>query len=120
SLLKGISEPDGFLTTIDKLLSRQLLQARGFPKGPWRSVSTMFKAADLQIELSKHPKEKPDSSKLVFGKSFSDHMLTIEWSAEKGWDRPHIKPLQNLSLHPASSVLHYSIEVSNLLTVTMR
>ncbi|XP_038639318.1 branched-chain-amino-acid aminotransferase, mitochondrial isoform X2 [Scyliorhinus canicula] len=94
-----------------RLLSRQLLQARGFPNGPWRSVSTMFKAADLQIELTKHPMEKPDSSKLVFGKSFSDHMLTIEWSAEKGWDRPYIKPLQNLSLHPASSVLHYSIEL---------
>ncbi|XP_078093601.1 branched-chain-amino-acid aminotransferase, mitochondrial isoform X1 [Mustelus asterias] len=94
-----------------RLLSRQLFQPHGFCSGPWRSVSTKFKAADLQIELSKHPKEKPDSSKLVFGKSFSDHMLTIEWNAEKGWDKPHIKPLQNLSLHPASSVLHYSIEL---------
>ncbi|XP_067875977.1 branched-chain-amino-acid aminotransferase, cytosolic-like isoform X2 [Heterodontus francisci] len=93
-----------------RVLSGRLFQAHSFPNGPWRSVSTMFKAADLQIELSKHPKEKPDSNKLVFGKSFSDHMLTVEWNAEKGWDKPHIKPLQNLSLHPASSVLHYSIE----------
>ncbi|XP_067875976.1 branched-chain-amino-acid aminotransferase, cytosolic-like isoform X1 [Heterodontus francisci] len=94
-----------------RVLSGRLFQAHSFPNGPWRSVSTMFKAADLQIELSKHPKEKPDSNKLVFGKSFSDHMLTVEWNAEKGWDKPHIKPLQNLSLHPASSVLHYSIEL---------
>ncbi|XP_041033730.1 branched-chain-amino-acid aminotransferase, cytosolic-like isoform X2 [Carcharodon carcharias] len=94
-----------------RILSTQLFQAHGFRNGSRRSVSTMFKAADLQIELTKHSKEKPDRDNLVFGKSFSDHMLTVEWSAKKGWDKPHIKPLQNLSLHPASSVLHYSIEL---------
>uniref|UniRef100_UPI00398F34CD branched-chain-amino-acid aminotransferase, cytosolic-like isoform X1 n=1 Tax=Pristiophorus japonicus TaxID=55135 RepID=UPI00398F34CD len=94
-----------------RILSRQLFQAHGFSNGSWRSISTTFKASDLQIEHSKHPREKPDSNKLVFGKSFSDHMLTVEWNAEKGWDKPHIKPLQNLSFHPASSVLHYSIEL---------
>jgi hypothetical protein len=30
---------------------------------------------------------------------------------EKGWDKPHIKPYQNLSLDPASSVFHYALEV---------
>ncbi|XP_068097379.1 branched-chain-amino-acid aminotransferase, cytosolic-like [Hyperolius riggenbachi] len=38
-------------------------------------------------------------------------MLTIEWTNEKGWGKPHIKPFQNLSLHPASSALHYSVEL---------
>ncbi|XP_072282860.1 branched-chain-amino-acid aminotransferase, cytosolic-like isoform X5 [Pyxicephalus adspersus] len=38
-------------------------------------------------------------------------MLTIEWSNEKGWSKPQIKPFQNLSLHPASSALHYSVEL---------
>lgn len=38
-------------------------------------------------------------------------MLTIKWSEESGWEAPQIKPFQNLSLHPASSALHYSIEV---------
>lgn len=47
----------------------------------------------------------------MFGKHFSDHMLTIEWSESGGWEAPRIKPFQNLSLHPASSALHYSIEV---------
>ncbi|KAM9229083.1 branched-chain-amino-acid aminotransferase, cytosolic isoform 9-T9 [Dugong dugon] len=38
-------------------------------------------------------------------------MLTVEWSSEFGWERPHIKPFQNLSLHPGSSVLHYAVEL---------
>ncbi|XP_039191139.1 branched-chain-amino-acid aminotransferase, mitochondrial isoform X1 [Crotalus tigris] len=76
-----------------------------------RFFSSTFKASDLQIELNKHLKPKPDSSKLVFGKNFTDHMLTVEWSKENGWGKPHIKPFQNLSLHPASSALHYSVEL---------
>lgn len=38
-------------------------------------------------------------------------MLTIGWSEGGGWEAPRIQPFQNLSLHPASSALHYSIEV---------
>ncbi|XP_040293449.1 branched-chain-amino-acid aminotransferase, cytosolic-like isoform X1 [Bufo bufo] len=74
-------------------------------------VPGAFKASDLTIELTDSPKEKPDPSKLVFGTVFSDHMLTVEWSAEKGWQTPAIKPLQNLSLHPACSVFNYAIEL---------
>ncbi|KAM4901224.1 branched-chain-amino-acid aminotransferase, cytosolic isoform 6-T6 [Sylvia borin] len=37
-------------------------------------------------------------------------MLTIEWSLASGWEKPCIKPLENLSLHPASSALHYAVE----------
>ncbi|XP_054848853.1 branched-chain-amino-acid aminotransferase, cytosolic-like isoform X1 [Eublepharis macularius] len=79
--------------------------------GPQRFLSTTFKASDLQIELSSHLKSKPDPGKLVFGKHFTDHMLTIEWTQEKGWGKPNIKPFQNLSLHPASSALHYSVQL---------
>ncbi|KAE8593979.1 hypothetical protein XENTR_v10019394 [Xenopus tropicalis] len=38
-------------------------------------------------------------------------MLTVEWSNDKGWGKPQIKPFQNLSLHPATSALHYSVEL---------
>lgn len=69
-------------------------------------------ASDLVIERNAACKPKPDPSTLVFGKQFSDHMLTINWSAKAGWEAPRIKPFQNLSLHPATSALHYSIEVS--------
>lgn len=63
------------------------------------------------MELSTNLQPKPDPSSLVFGKSFSDHMLVINWSEAEGWEKPQIKPFQNLSLHPASSSLHYSIEL---------
>lgn len=68
-------------------------------------------AGDLVLERSLESRAKPDPSSLVFGKHFSDHMLTVSWSEGGGWEAPHIRPFQNLSLHPASSALHYSIEV---------
>lgn len=37
-------------------------------------------------------------------------MLVWEWSKEGGWETPHIKPFQNLSIAPSASVLHYGIE----------
>ncbi|XP_029901289.1 branched-chain-amino-acid aminotransferase, cytosolic isoform X2 [Myripristis murdjan] len=70
-----------------------------------------FKAADLDIQLSLTLKPKSDMSNLVFGSVFTDHMLTIQWSATEGWQAPHIKPFGNLSLHPACSCLHYSVEL---------
>nr|XP_033816010.1 branched-chain-amino-acid aminotransferase, mitochondrial isoform X1 [Geotrypetes seraphini] len=94
-----------------KVFSWFLHSAQGRLCGPWRCLSSSFKAADIQIELSKRPGKKPDPSKLEFGKLFTDHMLTVDWNEERGWGKPHIKPFQNLSLHPASSALHYSVEL---------
>jgi hypothetical protein len=39
-----------------------------------------------------------------------DHMLTIEWTAAKGWSPARIIPYQNLSLDPATCVFHYAFE----------
>ena len=48
----------------------------------------------------------PPKNKLVFGTTFADHMLTIEW--EKGhWKAPSIVPYQDLRISPAASCLHY-------------
>ncbi|XP_034045952.1 branched-chain-amino-acid aminotransferase, mitochondrial [Thalassophryne amazonica] len=74
-------------------------------------LASSFKAADLSVERCTECKPKPDPTTLVFGKQFSDHMLTVNWSQQSGWEAPEIKPFQNLSLHPASSALHYSIEL---------
>ncbi|KAL4658307.1 branched-chain-amino-acid aminotransferase, cytosolic-like isoform X3 [Arapaima gigas] len=84
-----------------------------FPMTPGyvRFASSSFKSSDMTVERSATLKPKPDPSSLIFGKHFSDHMLTIHWSQQEGWGTPHIKPFQNLSLHPASSALHYSIEL---------
>uniref|UniRef100_G3PP48 Branched-chain-amino-acid aminotransferase n=1 Tax=Gasterosteus aculeatus aculeatus TaxID=481459 RepID=G3PP48_GASAC len=91
-------------------LHGRLVPALPLSFGSLRNASS-FKASDLVIERNAACKPKPDPSTLVFGKQFSDHMLTINWSAKAGWEAPRIKPFQNLSLHPATSALHYSIEL---------
>jgi branched-chain amino acid aminotransferase len=42
-----------------------------------------------------------------FGSTFSDHMVTVRWSAELGWHDACVGPLAALSLHPATMALHY-------------
>ena len=49
-------------------------------------------------------KPKPPVNKLAFGKVFTDHMLTIDWSKSKGWESPQIVPFENFSIHPGAKV----------------
>jgi len=57
-------------------------------------------------------KRKPrDESKLGFGQIFSDHMFLLNYSRDKGWHKPRIEPVHQLSLHPAAMILHYGQEV---------
>ncbi|WP_104132613.1 branched-chain amino acid aminotransferase [Cryobacterium sp. M91] len=46
-----------------------------------------------------------------FGKHFTDHMVTIDWSVDAGWDDARVTPYGPLLLDPASSVLHYGQEI---------
>ncbi|XP_051817268.1 branched-chain-amino-acid aminotransferase, cytosolic isoform X2 [Antechinus flavipes] len=80
-------------------------------RGDLKQMSKSFKAKDLIITPATILKEKPDPNNLVFGTVFTDHMLIIEWSLNFGWEKPQIKPLENLSLHPGSSALHYAVEL---------
>ncbi|KAI0348712.1 branched-chain amino acid aminotransferase II [Trametopsis cervina] len=53
-------------------------------------------------------KPTPPASHLVFGHTFTDHMLTIPWSAATGWGAPAIKPYSPLVLDPSATVFHYA------------
>ncbi|KAI0965302.1 branched-chain amino acid aminotransferase [Xylaria arbuscula] len=64
----------------------------------------------LAIHETTSPKSLVDPSTLVFGRNFTDHMLTIEWTQTEGWRAPAIQPYQNLSLDPATCVFHYGFE----------
>ncbi|MEI2416498.1 branched-chain amino acid aminotransferase [Orrella sp. JC864] len=46
-----------------------------------------------------------------FGKHFTDHMVSIDWTLERGWHDAQLKPYGPLSLDPAASVLHYAQEI---------
>ncbi|KAJ1728868.1 branched-chain-amino-acid transaminase bat2 [Coemansia biformis] len=69
-----------------------------------------IRAATLQTTLTDSPKPIVPKEKLVFGHTFSDHMLAIEWTAGGGWGRPQIKPYGPLQLDPSCSVFHYAFE----------
>ena len=56
-------------------------------------------------------KEKPDSSKLVFGKAMTDHMLIIDYDEGQGWHDARIIPYGPLQIDPAAKVLHYGEEI---------
>ncbi len=46
-----------------------------------------------------------------FGKYFTDHMATVEWSLDGGWHSASIHPYGPLTLDPSASVFHYAQEI---------
>jgi branched-chain amino acid aminotransferase len=66
---------------------------------------------EIKIVKTTEKKVKPESSTLGFGKFFTDHMAMLTYTQEKGWHNARIVPFENLSIHPASTVLHYGAEI---------
>jgi branched-chain amino acid aminotransferase len=52
----------------------------------------------------------PAKEDLTFGRTFSDHMLVIDWNKHTGWATPVISEFTNFSMSPASLSLHYGIQ----------
>jgi len=80
----------------------------------WQSTQPLpLSSSRLEIQHADlmDMKPKPPVDQLAFGKIFTDHMLTIDWSAEEGWAAPQIQPFANFSIHPGSKVLHYAQEL---------
>lgn len=46
-----------------------------------------------------------------FGRYFTDHMAQAHWTVGEGWQRPEVRGLEPLSLHPSAAVLHYAQEI---------
>lgn len=69
-----------------------------------------MEASKLTITKTTSPKEKLPNDQLVFGKTFTDHILEVEWTAEKGWAAPTITPYHNFSFDPSTIVFHYGFE----------
>jgi hypothetical protein len=47
----------------------------------------------------------------AFGRVFTDHMVTIRYSDDKGWHDAKVGPRGPLTLDPATAVLHYAQEI---------
>lgn len=66
---------------------------------------------EIKITKTQNPKVKPDPKTLEFGKLFTDHMFIMDYSSDIGWHDARIVPFGRISLHPASTVLHYGSEI---------
>lgn len=50
---------------------------------------------------------KQDENNLGFGKYFTDHMFTMDYSEKDGWHNAKIIPYAPINMDPASMVFHY-------------
>lgn len=75
------------------------------------TMSAPLDASKLVINKTTTPKDLLPNEQLVFGKTFTDHMLEVEWTKEAGWGTPTISPYHPLNLDPSSIVLHYAFEL---------
>ena len=63
--------------------------------------------AEIRFEQAAALKEKPDVSKIGFGKEFSDYMFEMDYNPKQGWHDPRIVPYRDISVSPANCTLHY-------------
>jgi len=66
-----------------------------------------IKANEIPVHETTQPKARPRDEELGFGKVFTDHMLTVDWTPARGWHDAKIVPYGPLSMDPAAAVLHY-------------
>jgi branched-chain amino acid aminotransferase len=71
----------------------------------------------LHFEIEPHGAPVPEATRAAliadpgFGKVFTDHMVTIRYSADRGWHDARVHPRRPLMLDPACAVLHYAQEI---------
>ena len=57
-------------------------------------------------------KPKPvDESSLGFGDITTDHMFSIDYRSENGWENPRVEPYGDLHIDPAAMSIHYGQEI---------
>lgn len=65
----------------------------------------------ISVQLSTAKKQKPEADRLEFGRTFTDHMFIMDYTAENGWHDPRIVPYQPIEMDPAAMVYHYGQSV---------
>ncbi|KAN0062868.1 branched-chain-amino-acid transaminase bat2 [Thecaphora frezii] len=65
-------------------------------------------ASAVVIERTNAPRSPPPSQSLVFGATFSDHMVTVPWNSANGWAAPKIHPYAPFQLDPSAVIFHYA------------
>jgi branched-chain amino acid aminotransferase len=71
------------------------------------------------ITFALHPSEQrmPDDVRANllkspgFGQVFTEHMITLRWSEDRGWHEGKLEPYGPLVIEPSAAVLHYGQEI---------
>jgi branched-chain amino acid aminotransferase len=75
-------------------------------------VSTETSTLDFAVTPAAHRATSETRAKLLadpgFGRLFTEHMVRISWSRERGWHDAEVVAYAPLQLDPAVSVLHYA------------
>ncbi|QBQ99628.1 branched-chain amino acid aminotransferase [Paraburkholderia pallida] len=71
----------------------------------------------LEIAVERHPNPTPADeiaarlTNPVFGRVFTDHMVTIRWTEGTGWHDAKVEARRPFQIDPACAVLHYAQEI---------
>jgi len=70
---------------------------------------------DFEFEAHSAPVAAVERAKRLenpgFGKVYTDHMVTIRYSEDRGWYDPRVHPRTPLEVDPSTAVLHYAQEI---------
>jgi branched-chain amino acid aminotransferase len=79
----------------------------------------MTATPDTEIDFEIHPSQArvpvTERERILaapgFGQVFTDHMITLRWSAGRGWHDGKLEPYGPFALDPATAVFHYAQEL---------
>ncbi|KAA8576475.1 hypothetical protein MFRU_009g03200 [Monilinia fructicola] len=80
--------------------------------GSDRRQSTGLNASRVLITRTTTPRSvpEPNSKEVWASKNCTDHMVTVRWTADEGWQTPEIRPYGPLTMMPTASCLHYATQ----------
>ncbi|NJP90172.1 branched-chain amino acid aminotransferase [Nonomuraea sp. FMUSA5-5] len=76
---------------------------------------TIAQKLSFDVQLSDHARTAAEREQVLanpgFGQTFTDHMISIDYTDGQGWHDARLMPYGPLSLDPATSVFHYAQEL---------
>ncbi|GAA0921805.1 branched-chain amino acid aminotransferase [Nonomuraea longicatena] len=76
---------------------------------------TTAQKLSFDVQLTDHARTAAEREQVLanprFGQSFTDHMISIDYTEGAGWHDARLEPYGPLSLDPATSVFHYAQEL---------
>lgn len=71
----------------------------------------MEQQLDFKVTKNESPTSDEERAEILadpgFGKAFTDHMVSIEWTEDEGWHNAQVRPFESITLSPATNVFHY-------------